>query len=165
VGVGEDRRRVAVLDPVVGRLHPARVAGQPAALAQRDELVLPPGDDLVDVGLVARVPQHDVVGRVEHPVDGKCQLDHAQVRTEVTTRDRHCVHDELPDLRGQLVELLVREAPQISRRGDRLQKSHWHPTLPPGWRTTPRGFGEPDGEPTSPGLRRTQLYGRVPHPF
>ena len=62
---------MAVLDPVVLGLGPGRVARQPAGLAQLVEAVPAAGDDLVDVGLVAGVPQDDVVGRVEHPVQGQ----------------------------------------------------------------------------------------------
>ena len=88
VGVAEDGRGVAVLDPVVLGLGPARVARQAAGLAQVVELVAPAGDDLVDVGLVAGVPQDDVAGRVEHPVHGERELDHAEVGAEVTAVGR-----------------------------------------------------------------------------
>ena len=74
---------MAVLDPVVLGLAPARVARQPAALAQVGEVVARAGDDLVHVGLVAGVPQDDVAGRVEDPVQGEGQLDHAEVGAEV----------------------------------------------------------------------------------
>ena len=43
VGVGQRGRRVRVLDPVVRALGPARVARQPAGLAQRVEAVLSAG--------------------------------------------------------------------------------------------------------------------------
>jgi len=39
----------------------------------------------------------------------------------VPARDRHGLHDELPDLLGQLVELLVGKTPKISWGGDRLE--------------------------------------------
>ena len=74
---------MAVLDPVVLALRSRRVAGQAPRLAEVDEVVAAAGDDLVDVGLVAGVPQHDVAGRVEHPVDGEGELDGAEVGAEV----------------------------------------------------------------------------------
>ena len=83
MGVADDRRGVAVLDPVVLGLGPARVAREAAGLAEVDEVVAAAGDDLVDVGLVAGVPQEDVAGRVEHPVDGERELDGAQVGAQV----------------------------------------------------------------------------------
>ncbi len=84
VRVADDRRGVAVLDPVVLRLGPVRIAGQARRPgASVGEVLAPAGDDLVDVGLVARVPQDDVARRVEHPVHGQRQLDRAEVGPEV----------------------------------------------------------------------------------
>ena len=62
MGVAEDRRGVAVLDPVVLGLGARRVPGQSTPLAQLGEAVAAPGEDLVHVGLVAGVPQEDVAG-------------------------------------------------------------------------------------------------------
>ena len=62
VGVGERGRGVAVLDPVVLGLGPVGVAGQPALLPEFPEAVPPAGQELVDVGLVAGVPQDGVAG-------------------------------------------------------------------------------------------------------
>ena len=97
------------------RLGPRRVARQPAGLAQGGEAVAAAGEDLVDVGLVAGVPQEDVVGRVEHPVEGEGELDHAQVGAQVAAGDRHRLDDELADLAGQLLELLGLEPAQVGR--------------------------------------------------
>ena len=63
VGVAEHRRCVAVLDPVVLGFGAARITRQPTLLAERTELVVAPGDQLVDVGLVADIPENDVTGR------------------------------------------------------------------------------------------------------
>ena len=62
VGVGQHRGRVTVLDVVVLGFLTTRVAGQAALLSELLELVPAAGDDLVDVRLVAGVPQ-DGVGR------------------------------------------------------------------------------------------------------
>ena len=62
VRVREHGRGVAVLDVVVLGFLAARIAGQPALLTQLLELLLAARDDLVDVGLVAGVPE-DRVGR------------------------------------------------------------------------------------------------------
>ena len=101
VGVAEDGRGVAVLDPVVLRLGAARVAGEPVLLAEVGEGVAAAGDQLVDVGLVAGVPQQQVAGRVEGPVQGQGELDDAEVGAEVTTGGGDGVDDELPDLPRQ----------------------------------------------------------------
>ncbi len=55
VGVREPGRGVRVADPVVLGLLRARVAGQPVPLTQGREPVLPAGEDLVHVALVAGV--------------------------------------------------------------------------------------------------------------
>ena len=60
VGVGEGGRGVTVLDPVVLGLGPVRVARHAAGLFEGLEAVAATGDQLVHVGLVAGVEQHDV---------------------------------------------------------------------------------------------------------
>ena len=75
-----------------------------------------PRDDLVDVGLMAGVPQEDVAWRVEHPVQGERELHSAEVGAEVAAAgSRHDIDDELTDLCGQLIELGVGQASQIGR--------------------------------------------------
>ena len=86
VGVGQRRRRVRVLDPVVLALGAAGVAGQPAGLAQRRHRVGAAGEDLVHVGLVADVEQDRLARRVEDPVQGDGELDRAQVRARGARR-------------------------------------------------------------------------------
>ena len=66
----------------------ARVAGQPAGLAELLEPALATGDDLVHVRLVAGVPQDRVGGRVEHAVQRERQLDGAEVATRGGRRSR-----------------------------------------------------------------------------
>ena len=110
VGVAEDRRRVAVLDPVVLGLGPAGVARQPAGLAELVEAVAPAGDELVDVGLVAGVPQDDVAGRVEHPMEGERELDDAEVRSEVPAALGDGIDDEGRGSRGGARRARLRRA-------------------------------------------------------
>jgi hypothetical protein len=105
----------------VGRLGAARVAREPVRLAQGREQVAPAGDDLVGVGLVTGVPQDEVAGRIEHPVEGQRELDHAQIGAEVPARHRHRLDDELTDLLSELFELLGIERRQIGRFVDCLQ--------------------------------------------
>jgi hypothetical protein len=117
MGVGQDRGGVAVLDPVVVRLGPARVAREPARLAELGEGVAPAGDQLVYVRLVAGVPQHDVAGRVEDPVQRQRQLDHAEVGAEVPAMVVDRIDDERSDLRRQLGQLGKRQPAQVGRTG------------------------------------------------
>ena len=121
VGVGQRGGGVRVLDPVVLALGPARVAGQPAELAQAVEVVAAAGDDLVHVALVAGVEQDRLGRRVEDPVQGQRQLHRAEVRTEVAAGARHLADQEVPDLGGQQGELLGRQPSEIVWTGDLAQ--------------------------------------------
>ena len=113
---------MAVLDPVVLGLGTGGVPRQAARLAQLGEALTPAGEDLVYVGLVAGVPQQDVARRVEHAVEGERQLDHAEVRAQVTAGDRDGVDDERPDLAGEGGQLLVAEVSDVRRTGDLLEQ-------------------------------------------
>ena len=113
VGVAEDGRGVAVLDPVVLGLGAARVAGEPVLLAEVGEGVAAAGDQLVHVGLVPGVPQQQVTGRVEGPVQGQRELDHAQVRAEVPAGGGDRIDDEFPDLPREQVQLVGGQGPEV----------------------------------------------------
>jgi hypothetical protein len=120
---GQGGGRVRALDDVVGALGAAGIAGQAARLAQPGE-VLPPGQQLVHVRLVAGVEDDGVPGRVEHPVDRDGQLDDAEVRAEVAAGLRHRGDEELPDLRREPGELLAAQPVEVPRSADRLQYAH-----------------------------------------
>jgi hypothetical protein len=118
VGVAEDGRGVAVLDPVVLGLGPVRVARQPVRLAKGGEALGPAGDDLVDVGLVTRVPEDPVARRVEDPVQGERHLDDTEVGAEVATGARDLRHQKVADLRRQQGQLLRTETLEVTGCGD-----------------------------------------------
>ena len=128
VGVRQHGRGVAVLDVVVRALLAARIPGQTAGLAQLGEAVAPSGHDLVHVRLMAGVPKDRVRRRLEHPVQGEGELDGPEVRSEVAAVLGDRQHDEVPDLTGQLLELLDREGPQVGRLVDPFEP-HGVPTL------------------------------------
>ncbi|MNW54116.1 hypothetical protein D3C74_317040 [compost metagenome] len=107
-------RRVRVLDDVVRGLGAARVPGHAVALAQRGE-VLAAREQLVHVGLVARVEHERVLGRVEDAVHRERQLDHTEVRSEVPARAGHGGDEELADLRGEGLHLLGGQPPEVLR--------------------------------------------------
>lgn len=123
VGPAEDGGGVRVLDDVVLGLGLRGVAGE-AALHLELREVLAPGEELVDVALVAGVPEDLVLRGVEHPVQGDGQLDHTEVGAEVPAGLGDGVHEERPDLVGQLVQLFRGEPVQISRSPDTGQQSH-----------------------------------------
>ena len=130
VGVGQDRRGVAVLDEVVLGLLPRGVAREPAGLPELLEPGRAAGDDLVHVRLVPGVPQDGVAGRVEDAVESEGQLDRAEVRAQVAAVLGHGGDDEVADLAGQLVELFGREPAQVGGLVDGVEQ-HAGPTLPP----------------------------------
>jgi len=99
----------------MGGLRPRRVAREPTFLLEADEAFAAPRHELVDVSLMAGVEQENVLGRLEDPVQRKRQLDNTEVRTEVPTGTRHCLHDEVADLGRELVALDEREGPEIGR--------------------------------------------------
>ena len=84
---------------VSGGLH--GVAGLPDAF----ELAPPAGDDLVRVALMADVPYHSVVGRVEYPVDGESQLDDPEIRGEMAAVLPDDLDDSFPDFSREGFEL------------------------------------------------------------
>ncbi len=128
VGVGEHRRGVAVLDVVVLALGPTRVPGQTPGLAQAGEPVAPSGHELVDVCLMAGVPQNRVGRRLEHAVHGERELHGPEVRSQVAAVLGDREHDEVPDLARQLLQLVERECPQVGRLVDAFEP-HGEPTL------------------------------------
>ena len=102
VGVGQHGGGVAVLDPVVVGLGPRRVARQTRRAGGGWRTFSAAGDQLVHVGLMPGVPQDDVVGRVEDPVQRQGELDVAEVRTQVAAVGLDGLDDDLADLRGEL---------------------------------------------------------------
>ena len=113
VRITESRRCMGVLDPVMDGLRPRWVAREPTFLLQADEAVTAPRQDLVDIGLVPGVEQEDVLRGVEDPVQGECELDDTEVRTEVPTGTRNGRYDEVADLRRELFALDERKGLEI----------------------------------------------------
>ena len=121
VRVAEHGGRVAVLHEVVPALLTVRVARHAVGLPQLGEHRLAAGDDLVDVRLVAGVPEDRILRGLEHSVQGERQFDGAEVRTEVSGVLGHGFDDEVADLAGQRVDLGVRQAAEVARLVDPLQ--------------------------------------------
>ena len=104
----------AVHDVVLG-LGAARETADATELTQRGELVQPPGEQLVGVGLVAGVPDDAVLGTREDAVQGDGQLDHAQRAAQVSTGRGHRVDDLAADLRTQGSSLCVADVLEVLR--------------------------------------------------
>ena len=128
VGVGERGRGVRGLDPVVLALAAVGVSGESAALAQGLEAVAASGEEFVDVGLVARVEEQDVIGGAKDPVQGEGQFHYAEVAPQVAAGGGHRRDDEVADLAAQLVEFLVGEGQEIGGGLNRRQNHIAQPT-------------------------------------
>ena len=77
--VPASRAGMAVFDEVVLALFAAWIARQSVCLAQLIEPTLPAREDLVDVGLMAGVPQHRVARRFKDSMQCERELDGAKI--------------------------------------------------------------------------------------
>ena len=108
-------------DVVLG-LEDRAERSEAAVLADGVELVAAPGQDLVRVGLVADVPEDLVARGVEQAVKGDGQLAGPEVGAEAATDVADRVDDQLVDLLGQLLELGIVEAVEVSGLVDSVQE-------------------------------------------
>ena len=115
---------------VVLALGAQHEAVQPARLANRLHALQPPGEHLVDVGLVADVEEQLVLGSIEDRVQRQGQLHHSQIRPQVAAGLRERLNQELANLLGQL-----RPSAQSSGASDR-RASEWIPAVFP-WSSFP----------------------------
>ncbi len=87
--------------------------GQPAALADGADAVAAVGEDFVRIGLVADVPDQPVGRGVEHIMQRDGQFDHAEAGAEMAAGDGDRVDRLLPQLVGDLPQLVPFEAPEM----------------------------------------------------
>jgi hypothetical protein len=97
-GVAEARGGVGVLDDVVLGLGAVGVPGETASLAKPVEGRQPPGQHLVNVGLVPGVEDQGIARRVEGAVEGDGQLHDPQVGPQVAPGAGDGGHQEFADL-------------------------------------------------------------------
>jgi len=90
---------------VVFALRSPREAREPALLAQGLEALIPSGEDLVDVGLVAGIPDEAVARSLEGVVQSDGELGHPKARSEVTSDLRDHIDMPLPNLSSEELEL------------------------------------------------------------
>ncbi len=104
---------MTAIEHVVRRFAPAREATDPVERAERRKSRQTAGQELVRVGLVTRVPDDPVARRLEQPMEGDRELDHAQRRAEVAARLGDRADDRVADLGGQLGQLGLGQAAQV----------------------------------------------------
>ena len=71
---------------------------------------------------MADVPDEAIIGRIEHIVDRRRQLDHAEPGTEVAARHRHGVDHFRAQLIGELAQLRLFKFSQIGGFSDGVEK-------------------------------------------
>src|SRR6185503_15674870 len=99
-------------------------AGQAPSLTQRTNAIAPASQDLVRIRLMADVPEHPIVRRIEHMVERNGKLDHAEARAEMTSGHRNRINGLLAQFRRELRKLMVLERAQILRRLDAVKQRH-----------------------------------------
>jgi hypothetical protein len=112
---GKGGARVARAVAVVRTLGAQGKAVQAVRLADRVEAVLAAGEQLVDVALVAHVPDKLVLGRAEDLVQRDGQFDDAEVGAEMAARLGEGLDEFLADVRRQLLALFQRELLYVFR--------------------------------------------------
>ena len=158
-GSGERCARVAGSERIVFALGAEHEAIQPARLANCLKAIQPPGQNLMDVGLVAHIEEELVLGRIEDRVQRQRQLHHSQIGTQVTTGLRQSLNQEFADLRRQLFHLGEIQALQIGRRMDgREECSHLLPS--PGKESNHQRSGLPNSSGLPGESRKDSVYQR-----
>ena len=97
-----------------------REAGKPALLAERIEPVHAAGQHLMDVALVADVKHQPVAAGIEYAVDGDRRLHDAEVGGQMAAGFGHMLHQELPQLPAQGLQLFPVQGLHVRRGMDIL---------------------------------------------
>ena len=105
---------MSAVEHVVLRFLAPWEAADAAELTQRPELRVAPGQQLVDVGLVTRIPDDPVPWRLQDPVQRQSQLHDAERRAQMPARPRDGGNDALTDFGGQRVKFSFAEAAQVA---------------------------------------------------
>jgi len=92
---------------VVFRLISPTKWGETVFFPDGMELIVSTGEDLVDIGLVTRIPNDLVPGRIKYVVEGDGQLGDPQTSAEMASDLGDHIDVPLPGLLGQLMELLA----------------------------------------------------------
>ena len=85
----------------------------PSCLPEARERVVPAGEQLPGVRLVADVPDDLVPGRIELVEQRDAQLDDTEARADVAAGHRDALDEAVADLLGELGELVAAEALQV----------------------------------------------------
>ena len=100
---------------VVGALHTAGKARDPALFAQMGKPRTPACEKLVRIGLMAHVEQKLVFRQVKHAMRGEDDFDSSQGRSQVASVDGGSRNHLFTQLLGQLPKLVKRQVAHIIR--------------------------------------------------
>ncbi len=117
------RARVAGAVAIVRAFGAEREAVQTARLPDGVKTILASREQLVNVSLMAHVPDKLVFGRAEHVVQGQRQLHHAEIRAQMAAILGQHGDQLVPDFAGQLLQLLQREFLDVQRFGHHVEVS------------------------------------------
>jgi hypothetical protein len=106
---------------VVFAFIPGKEAGNAALLPNRIEAILSPGEQLMNIGLVAHVPDQLVARGVEYGVECDREFDRSEICAEVAAGLGNRVDEFRPDFRCQLNQFCVGSALQVARVGNRRE--------------------------------------------
>ena len=120
-GHGDGVGCVPCNEGVVNALPGLGEAGEAIQLAEGGKKLLPPGESLMDIALVAHVKDQAVPLRIEAAVDGHGELHRPQVGGQVPTGSGDIVQQELPQLLAKLRQLIRRQGPEVPRGMDIFQ--------------------------------------------
>ena len=98
---------------VVRAFRPFQKPAQPVQLPNRQHAIPAPRQDFVGIGLVARIPDQLVIGRVESIVEGNGELDSPETRAKMASGFRHAVHQEFPHFGRHFAQVVHIHPPQI----------------------------------------------------
>src|SRR5271165_3839884 len=111
---------MACAEHVILRLAPHTKAGKAAGGADRHHAIPAACQNLMDVTLMAHVPDDSVAGHVENAVQREGQFDDAEIRSEVPAVLRARSDQQLADLLGEDIDLGAGEPAEIAGRFDSL---------------------------------------------
>ena len=120
---GKGRAGVTSAKAIVFALRAERKTVQTVRLADGAEPVAAPGEQLVNVNLVADVPDKFVLGRIEDAMEGDGEFHHAQIGSEMAAAFGETINQLGPDFAGELLQLGHRELFNLLRPVHHVQVS------------------------------------------
>ena len=121
---GNGSARVARAKGIVGAFLAVRESRQTLVLADRVHALFASREHLMDINLMAYVPDDLVFGRIKEPVQYERKLNNPEVRSEVPaiTDAVHGVDKKFAYLGGEEFELLIRKRAKVRWRIDAVKQ-------------------------------------------